>query len=188
MSARAITKAVETRLRSAAVLNDLTGRVSGVQVSGQPPQNMGQLYYAVWWSGGVSPNDGRIANPADVYHSVTVTITAREGVVPLDRRGATIFTAADLIDLAETLASPDTILGNYAEVMNVANALIVGTAEYSAANGGVPPITTNGFIEPLLLLGYGPVMEKPGTWVGSKDGSDCLVIDVKFGKARRLQI
>lgn len=188
MSARAITKAVETRLRSSAVLNDLTGRTCGIQDSGKPPPGMGQLYYAIHWAGATARADGTIAEAVDTDHAVSITITAREGVNPQDRRGAVISTANDLIDKAEALTVPGLIHGNYAAVLNVANALIVGTAEYSAANGGTPPITTNGFEEPLLLLGYGPVKEQGSSWVGSKDGPDVLTIEVRFGRARRLQV
>ncbi len=183
MSARAIVKAVETRLRSAAVLNDPTGRVCGVQDSGQPPQNMGQSYWAVHLLGISGDDPNALSN--DRLYSVGVTITARMGFAPDDRKGSVISTSGDLLDRAEAVA--DAMHMDYATCMNVANALIVGTQAYSEANGDVPPITTNGFVEPLRLGSIGAVLEKPGSWVGSKDSAEVLTVLVTMVGARRVR-
>ncbi len=177
MSARALLRAVETRLRSPAVLDDPEGRVCGIQPDGRPPPNAGQVYYAIHWSGGRANLDHSDAAAVDVEHAVTVTITGRLGFVPVDRRGEKLSDPNELIDLAEGLAAPGVIQGNYAELIDVANDLIdpAGTS-------------TNGFEEPLWVLGYGPVEEKPANWVRAKDGKDVYAIEVRFGKARRLQI
>lgn len=190
MSARALLRAVEARLRSAAVLNDqpaeAVGRVCAVRDDGRPPQNMGQWFYAVHHARAEAGTDSDVVEVVDLYHAVTVTITARKGYTPDDRKGQVLVTAGDLIDRAEALGGPGLIHGNYADVMNAANALIPGTEAYCAVHGGSP--WTNGFVEPLWLLGYGPCEEKPGSWVGSKDASEVLAIAVRFGKARRLQV
>lgn len=184
MSARAILKAVEARLRT--LLADPAGKVSGAQPDGKPPPGSGQWYTAAHWAGATARSDGTIADAVDLDHAVTVTISARMGQVPQDRRGERITLGNELLARAEALAAPQAIHGNYEDVMNAANALIPGTAEYAAIHGG--GVTTNGFEEPLLLLGYGPCEEKPGSWVGSKESPEVLVIAVRFGKARRLQV
>jgi len=177
VSIRALLKAVETRLRSAAVLDDPQGKLCGIGVDGRPPANAGQVWYSVWWPGSRANLDHTDVAAVDVEHAVTVTITARLGVAPFDRRGGKIATSGDLLDLAEDLATPGVIHGCYEHLMNVANVDIDGFGA-----------TTNGFEEPLWLLDYGPVVEKPATWVHAKDGKDVYAIDVRFGKARRLQV
>lgn len=190
MSARALLKAVETRLRSAAVLNDPTGTRCGIQTDGRPPGQSGQLYYAIHWAGARDRQEATTADQVDLEHQVTVTISARLGVAPPDRRGAKISTTGDLLDLAEALAQPGVIHGQYAHVMNAANALIPGTQEYSDAQGGTPPpdVTTNGFEEPLHLIGLGPVLPKNKDWMTTHLNPDVYAVEVRFGKARRLQI
>ncbi|VTT96561.1 unnamed protein product [Gemmataceae bacterium] len=190
MSARALLRAVEARLRSAAVLNDQpaqpVGRVCAARDDGRPPQNMGQWFYSVHHARAEAGTDGDVVDVVDLYHAVTVTITARKAYAPDDRKGQVLVTAGDVIDRAEALAAPGVVHGNYVDVMNAANALIPGTAEYDAIHGG--GVTTNGFVEPLWLLGYGPCEEKPASWVGSRDAAEVLAIAVRFGKARRLQV
>lgn len=185
MSARALLKAVEARLRSAAVLDDPDGKRCGVQIDGRPPGQAGQIYYAVHWSGARDRQETTTADQVDLEHQVTVTISARFGVAPPDRRGAKLVADGELLDLAEALAAPGVIHGNYADVINAANALIPGTEEYDAANGG--GATTNGFIEPLQLLGVGPVTPKNKDWMTSHLSPDVYAIEVRFGRARRLQ-
>ena len=180
MSARAMLQAVEMRLRSSAILDDPTGRICGVQPSGKPPPVFGQVYYAIWWPGTRLRQDHSVAEQEDKGVEVTVTITGRMGGVPTDRKGKVISTMSAtgkdylnlyLIDLAEYIAidDPKVIHANYEDVMNVANSLIIGTEEYSAAHGNIPPVTTNGFVEPLQLLGYGPVVEQPASWIRSEN-------------------
>ncbi len=46
----------------------------------------------------------------------------------------------------------------------------------------------NGYVETLVLQGFGPEREAPGDWVGGTNGSkDVYVIDMKFAMARRIQ-
>ena len=83
----------------------------------------------------------------------------------------------ELIDRADRLAAPGVIHGSY-ELLNSANALIDGFG-----------VTETGFIEPLLYLSDGPVLEKGGEWVSSaaKDPPTVLAIEVRFGGARRVR-
>lgn len=164
--------AVEQRLRS--FLADPTGRVCGIQPDGKPPPGFGQLYYAVHWGRNDARQDATIAEAGDADHAISVTITARKGYSPQDSRGAVISTPDDLLDLAEAISGPGVIHGNYATLMNVANGAIAADV--------------NGFIEPLLFGGYGPVREQPPRWVGSRYGPDVLTIEVRFAKARRLRV
>lgn len=185
MSVAALLTAVESRLRSAAVLNDPNGEISGAQEDGRPPPFAGQWYYAVWWPGSRQTD----ANPLslDVEHAVTVTITARMGYVPKDRRGAYLKATGELEQRAEAVAVA--VHAEYAGVTVAANALIPGTAEWAAAQ--LPPVspTKNGFVEPLRFLDYGPVKKQSAEWVGAKPESNAAVytIDVRFGGARRVQ-
>jgi hypothetical protein len=192
MSARAIVVATQASL--AAFLNDEIGELSGVQVDGRPPPKAGQLYYAVWWSKGtnVARQEGEtIAAVTEFLHTVTVTITAKLGVVPQDRRGKKVSDPNELFDLAEALFALPTpegglIHGNYA-LMDAANALIPGTVEYCEVRGGTA--TVNGFAEPLLAIDYGPLMPRDAKWVSATPGTnpDVYSIDVRFGYARRMQ-
>jgi hypothetical protein len=183
MSARALLKGVETRLRSAACLNDPDGKVSGVQPDGRPPGGAGQIYHAIHWLGSSSEFD----NPQGqiVAHMIGVTTTVRLGYAPRDRRGQVITTPTELLDIAELIAGPGIVHGSY-EVLAAANVLIPGTAEYVAAHGG--SATKNGFQEPLLLLDYGPVNEVSAEWVGASEGKDIYTVVVRFGRARRAQL
>lgn len=177
MSARALAAAVVARLRSAAVLDDPAGAVCAARPTGKPPPGCGQRFYAVHWAASRERGDHTTAEHTDCDHAVTVTITARLGVAPDDRRFKAITDAGDLVDLAERIAAPGVVHGNYAEVLAAANALIPGFG-----------VTTNGFVEPLWLLGYGPVVEQGPGWVGARDGKDVYSIDVRFGRARRLAV
>lgn len=185
MSIRAILHGVETVLRSAAVLDDPDGKICGIQGTGKPPAKFGQIYYAVHWGGARADRDARIVSVIDAYHDVTVTITAKVGYIPQDARGRVISDSLQLLDLAETLASPGILHGNYT-VLSEANALIVGTAEYAVAHPTVP-VTTNGFEEPLILFDYGPIKEESPAWISAREGKDIYTIPVRFGRARRTQ-
>lgn len=177
MSARALLKAVETRLRSSSVLDDPEGRLCGIRPDGRPPPNAGQLYYAIWWNRCQARMEQTVVDYTDVDHAVTITITARVGFIPQDRRGKVVRESGDLLDLAEAIAAPGLIHGNYAAVFATANTNIDGAGS-----------TTNGFIEPLWLIGYGPVMEKGPAWIGAENGKDIYAIDIAFGRARRLTL
>jgi hypothetical protein len=176
VSFRALLRGTETRLRSAAVLNDPDGRICGIQPTGKPPPGFGQLYYAIHWAGASADRDAREVEYVDVTHALTVTITARVGVMPDDRRGQKISDPNELLDLAEAIAEPGVIHGSY-EVINAANALITGFGT-----------TVNGFEEPLILFDYGPLKEEGPAWVGARDGKDIFVVPVRFGRARRLHL
>lgn len=190
MSISAILKGIETRLRSASVLNDqpteAIGKVCGVQPNpGRPPPGAGQYYFSVHWSGGRQTD----RNPQchDVLQAVVVTITARLGYAPKDRRGKQITTVGNLLDIADTIFGPNVIHGNY-DVLAAANALIPGTKEYLVATGGDPATTTiNGYVEPLVGLDYGPEREESPDWVGSEAEVDVYTIPVRFGDARRIR-
>jgi len=181
MSTRAILKGIETRLRS--VLDDSAGNLVGIQPNpGRPPANFGQLYYSVHWGG----NQSQDQNPQalDLAHSATVTITARLNYAPRDRRGVVITTADDLYDLADQIAAIDVIHGNYT-VLDEANKLIPGTAEYVAIHGGTP--LGNAFFEPFVLLSVGPDIEQTADWIkSSTPPSGVYSIAVRFGTARRI--
>lgn len=183
MSASALLRAVEARLR--AVLGDTDGKLVRIMPGdGKPPAGCGQVFYSVVWPGSASEDVNPLSH--DVVHPVTVTITARAAVHPLDRRGTKAVDAGGVIALADRVADRGVIHG-YDLLMAEANALIPGTAEYAAANGG--GVTTNGFCEELVLLDYGPVVERGGEWVGAEPGGEgVLSCDVRFGKARRVQV
>lgn len=191
MSIAALLKGVETRLRSAEVLDDQpgeeVGKLCGVTVApGRPHPNFGQLFYSVHWSGG----RGNDRNPQrhDVLAAVTVTITAKMANVPRDRRGLRATTPAELMDLVDQVAGPDVIHGNY-DVLAHANRLIEGTAEWVALHQPGGTATVNGYVEPLVLLDFGPEREATPDWVASRSGDadNVYVIPVRFGDARRIR-
>lgn len=185
MSVPALLKGVETQLRSAGVLNDPDGKICGVQPDGRPPPSAGQWYYAIWWNGSDQVDPNPLSH--DVDHSVTVTITAKMGYAPRDRRGARVVLDTELIGRAEAVAGVGVIHASQ-DVIDEANTLIVGTAEYVADAGSGTP-TVNGFVEPLRLLGYGPIREQGSDWVysDSEHAPTVLTIDVRFGGAKRVQ-
>lgn len=182
MSTRAILRGIQTRLRSAAVLDDSAGTICGIQPNpGRPPANFGQLYYSVHWAG----NQSNDPNPQslDTAHTANVTITARLGYAPRDRRGRVITDAEELYDLAEAVVTA--IHGNY-DVLTEANKLIPGTAEYVAINGGAA--SANGFIEPFVFQSYGPEIEQSADWIkSSQEPSGVYSIPIRFGTARRIK-
>lgn len=173
MSTRALLKAVETRLRSAACLSDPDGKVVGVQPDGRPPAKAGQWYYAVHGAG-VSQDDQNSLSH-DRRHAVTVTITRRVAEIPRDRRGERLTVADELLDLAEQVG--DWLHMDYRS-MNAANALIPGI-----------DTTTNGFVEPLKLQSITPVQEVGSEWVRGEDadGSDVFTVAVYLGGALRVR-
>lgn len=176
-------KAVESTLRGASVLDDPQGRVCGVQPDGRPPTGCGQWFYAVHWGGG----SGGDLNPQsiNVAHAIVVTITARMGYAPRDRTGERLTLDQELLDRACALSESGVIHGSFT-LLTAANRLIPGTAEYAATHGGVA--STNGFVEPLVLTGYGPVVEQGPEWVGAETGDGCLVCECRFGEGRRVQV
>lgn len=188
MSVRALLRATETSLRT--LLGDSDGRTVAVRPPpGKPAPFVGQTFYAVWYGGCKARRDHTEIEYTDVDHTLTVTITSRQGYSPDDRRGRTIDTNdGSLLALAEALAVPGVIHGNYT-LMNAANALIPGTAAYVAASADPEDVATvNGFIEPLWLLDYGPEKQQGPEWVGAKEGKDVWSIDVRFGLARRITV
>lgn len=185
MSVAALLKGVESRLRSFAVLSDANGRICGIQPDGKPPPNAGQWYYAIWWPGSRQVDVNPLSH--DVDHDINVTITAKMGYAPRDRRGERVTLDYELISRAEAIAATGVIHSSQ-EVLDLANVLIVGTAEYVADAGSGTP-TVNGFVEPLRLLGYGPIREQGSDWVysDSEHAPTVLTIDVRFGGAKRVQ-
>jgi hypothetical protein len=173
VSAVALLSATESALRT--FLNDPEGKVAEIQSDGRPPPGFGQWFYAVHWTGERNASDYTVVHYTDVEDAISVTITRRAGEIPTDRRKRLTITG-ELVDRARAIAAPGVIHGNY-DLMNAANALIDGFG-----------VTTNGFVEPLWYLGMGPIMEKPPNWVRAKDGKDVVAIEVRFGRARRLQI
>ena len=172
MSAAALLKAVEAKLR--ALLADPTGKVVGVQPDGRPPPAAGQWYYAVHYAG--RRGDGR-ADDLDTRTGVTVTITAKMALAPRDRRGERMTLDGELLARAEAVIAGGVVHAAY-DVLGDANARI-------AAAGG----TTNGFVEPLVFLSDGPVLEKGPDWVGAEGDHPptVLAIEVRFGQARRVE-
>lgn len=181
MSISALLRGGESRLRTVLSADEKT---VGVRLApGRPPPKMGQLYYAVSWGGG--RGDDHNPQSSDILHGLTVTLTARLGFAPNDRRGKVVSDPAGLYDLADAIAGKDVIHGNWATI-TAANALIPGTAEYVAIHGGSASV--NGFTETLVLLGFGPEREESPEWVGATSESDVYAIDVRFGEARRVQV
>lgn len=190
MSIAALLKGVEKRLRSAAVFNDQPtesiGKRIGIRPSpGRPPPNFGQWFASVYWGGG----RGSDRNPQrhDVYHGVTITLTARLNYAPDDRKGIRLTTANDVYDLADRIAGPQIIHGSW-EVIKLANQFITGTAEWAAIQ--VPPgvATVNGYVETLVLMTpFGPERPVDGSWINAESTKDVYAIDIGFRDARRIQ-
>lgn len=186
MSISALLKGVEAVLRGPDVFDepDLSkpGRQVGIQSLGRPPTAMGQLYCAIHW-GGVAGDD---QNPqtSDQLHGVNLTLTARMGFAPRDRRGRVITDAEGFYDLVDLLAGPGVIHGNW-NVVHEANDRIPGTDRYAAIHGG--SATVNGFCEPLVLQSAGPPMEPDPGWVGGEE-ANVLVCTIAFGLARRVRV
>ena len=188
MSIAALLRGTESHLRSASQFDDqpsdAVGKYFGVQPApGKPPRNFGQWYVALSWNGG----KGNDANPQrhDVFHGIVATLTARLNYAPKDRQGIRLTTAAELYDLIDRVAGPNVIHGSWA-LINEANALIPGTAEYVAA-AGTGTATVNGFCEPLILDSYGPERLVTGDWIGAAETKDTYAIDIKFRLARRIR-
>lgn len=179
MSAAALLKGVETRLRS--LMNDAAGKIVGVQFDGHPPAFSGQFYAAIHWTGARS--DDQNPQATDHAHGITVTWTAKIANVPKDRVGERTLKADQILQLAEdTIAA---IHGKW-EVIHAANDVLPGTARYVAIHGG--SATTNGFCETLVSQGYGPIVEQGPEWVGAETGPNVLTCEVKFGEARRVTV
>ena len=180
MSAAALLKGVETRLRS--LLNDPAGKIIGIQFDGHPPAFSGQFYAAVHWTGARSDDPNPQA--LDLVHGISVTWTAKMAYAPKDRVGERTLKAGELLSLAEdTIAA---IHGRW-EAIYAANDVLPGTDRYVAINGGAA--TTNGFSETLVSQGYGPIVEQGPEWIGAAEKSpNLLTCEVRFGEARRVTV
>lgn len=190
MSMRALLQGVATRLIDGLALPpvpapDLPNPLCGVQPDGRPPIDMGQgVYLAVHALGTTSLDANSLS--IDFAYSVGVTITKKLRDVPRDRRGAELVLDDEILDVAERVAC----LIHQDDVHRAAaNALIPGTAEYVAANGGSE--TVNGFEEPLRLQTIGAPQVTPPIWAGEDgdadpaDATDMLTVLVTFTGARR---
>jgi hypothetical protein len=189
MSISALLKGVEKRLRSEDVFDDqpeeTVGRYFGIHPNpGIPPRGFGQWYASIHWGGG----QGRDRNPQrhDAFHGVIVTLTARLNYAPRDRQGIRLATANDVYDLADRIAAPNIVHGNWS-VVNYANEFIVGTAAWAAIQDPPESATVNGFTETLVLGPMGPERPAPPGWVSEDAAKDVYVIDIRFADARRIQ-
>ncbi len=194
MSVPALLRGVERRLRSAQVLNDQPaeeiGKFVGVQPnSGSCPRAFGQYYLSVRY-GGMRPNHPSPNLRHDVYEGVIVTLTARLNYSPGDRKGRVMTDTMDPLafyELVERLKAPGTIHGQPL-VLQYANELIVGTAEWCNLQDPVPAATVNGFMELLVVGPVQPERLATSDWVGTdKPVKDVYVIDIPFKDARRIQ-
>lgn len=180
MSSRALLKGVESRLREE--LSDPQGKIVGVQPDGRPPPSAGQWFYAVH-PGGITGDDPNSLSHDRLY-AVTVTITARMGYAPRDRRGERMTLDQELLDRAEQVA--DWLHQDDGHRI-LANQLISGTAEWADLQTPPTLATDSGFVEPLRLLSISPVQQVPSEWFGAQDGSDVYVAVVNLGNARRIR-
>lgn len=186
MSISALLRGVEAILRGPGVLDDpgleRPGKQCGIQPLGRPPASIGQLYVAIHWAG--ASGDDLNPQSSDQLHGVHLTLTARMGFAPRDRRGKVIADSLGLYDLIDTLSGPGVIHGNWL-LITEANKLIPGTTQYATIHGG--SATTNGFCETLVLQSAGPLVEPDAGWVGS-DEANVLCCTLTFGLARRVQV
>jgi hypothetical protein len=184
MSIAALLLGVETRLRSAAVLNDLPdeefGKVCGVQPDGQPPANCGQYYYAIHFEG--LRNADLDSLSGDWFYSVGVTITARMGYAPRDRRGKRATVAQEILDKAIEAA---TAL-HQDDLHRIEANKVLGMSAAEAAIGR--SATVNGFLEPLRLSSIGEMRKAPAGWVGNETERDVYTVALKLVDARRIQL
>ncbi len=185
MSMSALLRGVEKRLRSAAVFDDdpgeAVGKFVGVHPDGNPPNNFGQFYCAVFPMG--ATNLDRNAQSSDWAYSVGVTVTGRLNYAPKDRRGARMTTTGDLLDRAVAVA--DALHQDDLHRL-AANELIPGTEEFVALQGS-GTATVNGFLEPLRLAGIDPVRPAPPTWGGLTDTANVFTVALRFVDAIRTQ-
>lgn len=187
MSISALLLGVEARLRSAAVLDDQpdepVGAICGVQPDGKPPNNAGQFYYAVHFLG--MRNDDPNSLSDDWFLSVGVTITARMGYAPKDRKGKRMTVAQDLFDRATAVAKAL----NQDDLHRIeANKLITGTAEWVAVQDPSGTASVNGFLEPLRFANISEARPAPAGWVGSATETDVYTVVVTFRDAHRPQL
>ncbi len=186
MSQAALLKGVETRLRSAACLNDSTGKFVGVQRDGRPPNNAGQWYYSIHSLGMTNADPNSLSN--DRAHAIGVTITARMAYAAPDRRGNQMTLANELLERAEAVA--DWL--NQDDLHRIAANEILGMTAQEAADGR--SATVNGFIEPLRLTMIGPPIEMSPDWAGESGGDEdtgdeknLLTVQVSLGDAKRVR-
>ncbi len=195
MSAPALLRGVERRLRSVQVLNDRPaeeiGKFVGVTPApGNPPRAFGQYFLSIRY-GGMRPNAPNPNLRHDVYEGVIVTLTARLNYSPGDRKGRVMTDTLDPVafyELVELIKAPGTIHGQPL-VLQYANELIEGTVEWCAVQD--PPVlvpTVNGFTELLVVGPVQPERLATSAWVGTeKEVKDVYVIDIPFKDARRIQ-
>ena len=165
---RALLQATLNHLRDTLSLDAST---SEVMPTGKPPAFAGEVFYTVH-PGTVSNQD---VHCLDEQYSLDVTITLRSGKVPTDRVGTELLLAEDdgIYDRADAVRAA--IHMRYVGLMNDANTDLTASV--------------NGFVEPLVFLGYGRVQEQGGNWFGGKGGpgSAGISLTLSFGRARRAQ-
>lgn len=175
MTERAMLQGLRDALRTSLSL-DATG--CQVTADGKPDPMCGEWFVAVHPGGTSNTQRNYLDETADCY----VTITRRTGFTPQDRIGEeAVF---DLLDYASRVKA---LIHMEYPVMDRADALIVGTAEYAAANGGA--VTTNGFIEPLGFRSQQYLGPKGPDWFwaeGVDDATTGLAVQLSFAGARRI--
>lgn len=175
MSMSALLRGVATRLRSTAVFNDQpaepVGKLVSIQNDGNPPNNFGQ--FAVVVHPLTATVDDPNAQTWSVMYAVGVTVTARLGYAPKDRRGARITNTGDILDRALEVARA---LHQDDQHRLAANALITGEG-----------VSVNGFLTPLKVVGIDPPRKAPPGWGGLTDTNDVFTATVRLGDAHRIQ-
>jgi hypothetical protein len=138
------------------------------------------MYYAISSAGERDIDDN--AQGSDRYYNVTVTITARLGYSPRDRRGGQLLTPAQLLAMADVIA-----LALHEDDLTriAANTLIPNTAEWVAVNGGT--VSVNGFLEPLRAGPVSKVLKAPPDWTDATEKTDVYYVEVTLKDARRCQ-
>ncbi|MFO0801483.1 MAG: hypothetical protein U0804_28795 [Gemmataceae bacterium] len=180
MSLRAMLQATRDAIRETLHL-DKTG--CQVTADGRPDPMCGQEFWAVHPGGASNTANNYLDERCDLQ----VTLTVRTGWAAQDRIGEeAILQAVDgLMAKAERVRS---LLHQEYPVMDRANALIPGTAEYCELRGGTP--TVNGFVEPLRFQSMTYLGPKGLDWFwaeGVSDDTTGLAVQLSFTAARRLQ-
>lgn len=190
----ALVRGVTTRLRSSAVFNDnpdgplRSDRLVFLMPDGNPPNNFGQFGVVVHPLS--ERPDDRNALTWDCFYEVGITVTARMGYSPKDRKGHEISQISQPADVSLHLLELATKAARSLHQDDLhrieANKLMPGTAEYVAIHGGTA--TVNGFLEPLRLIGgIETPRAAPPNWAGVKDAGNMLVVAVRMGDARLIQ-
>jgi hypothetical protein len=144
---------------------------------GMPPPDCGQKFIAIWASSH-SPGLLNQEEGIDEICGVTVTVTFRTGEVPeADLAKQIVHKAATGME-ALSRAIMVSLVKNRWDVLQLANAEIVGT---------------DNFVEPLRWLGtdIGPTPRGPDWFTADVENPNArdfgLSMDIRFGQARRLQ-